>query len=287
MQEYVSGYVRVSTTRQSVERQIRNILEYDSRAKIYKETHKRYDLVNRVEFKKLIRDIKKLAREGNKVTLIADAVDRFGSDDDCFAIYLQLYKLGVDLVFLKEPYANTEYIKRRLTMSKLPRTNSNVDFILEGVEKYLEEMVFLEVKAAFKRSQIEIDNIKLRVIDGIKTARLHGKQIGRTPLDKTVLPPEFFEKYEIWKKGDITKTQFALDMNWSRPKLDRMIKLSQERCITSKEILIKKYILKYHKDFDGSLDDTTIMKNLKLSRSSFYKYKKILKEEISACEVIK
>ena len=280
MQEYSFGYARISSNRQSIERQIRNILEYDPKAIIYKETHKRYDLEGRIEFKKLIRRAKKLVKEGNRVKLIFDAVDRFGSNDDCFAIYLQLYNLGVNMVFLKESYVNTDYIKSRLDASKLPRVNNEVDFILEGVEKYLERVVFQEVKNAFKQSQLEIDNLKLRVIDGIETARLNGRQIGRPPLDKSMLPPEFFDKYELWKQGKLTKTQFALDMGWSRPKLNRMIELSKKRYITSKEVLAKKYILRYHKEFNGYMSNNKVINNLKISRGTFFKYKRLLKEEI-------
>ena len=48
---------------------------------------------------------------------------------------------------------------------------------------------------------------------------------------------------------------------------------------TQKSILSKQYILDNSKDFNGTLTDIEIIKQLSLSRNSFYKYKKELKEE--------
>ena len=41
----------------------------------------------------------------------------------------------------------------------------------------------------------------------------------------------------------------------------------------------KESILKYSKDFNGSLDDTEVMKLSGLSRNTYYKYKKELRSE--------
>ena len=47
---------------------------------------------------------------------------------------------------------------------------------------------------------------------------------------------------------------------------------------TKKSIKAKEDIIKYSKDFKGSLADVDVMKLIGISRNSFYKYKKELKE---------
>ena len=47
---------------------------------------------------------------------------------------------------------------------------------------------------------------------------------------------------------------------------------------TKKSIAAKKEILKHSKDFSGTLSDTDTMKIVGLSRNTYYKYKKELKQ---------
>jgi DNA invertase Pin-like site-specific DNA recombinase len=47
---------------------------------------------------------------------------------------------------------------------------------------------------------------------------------------------------------------------------------------TKKSIKAKELILKYSKDFDGTLKDTEVMKLTELSRNTYYKYKAELAE---------
>lgn len=48
---------------------------------------------------------------------------------------------------------------------------------------------------------------------------------------------------------------------------------------TKKSIESKQYIMNNSKDFNGSMTDAEIIERLSLSRNTFYKYKKELKEE--------
>ena len=47
-----------------------------------------------------------------------------------------------------------------------------------------------------------------------------------------------------------------------------------------KSILAKEYIQKYSKDFDGTFSDVVIMEMIPVSRKTYYKYKKELKEKL-------
>lgn len=48
---------------------------------------------------------------------------------------------------------------------------------------------------------------------------------------------------------------------------------------TKKSIMAKEQIIKYSKDFQGTLKDTEVIKLIGISRNSYYKYKKELQEE--------
>lgn len=50
--------------------------------------------------------------------------------------------------------------------------------------------------------------------------------------------------------------------------------------LTSKGLKCKAYIRKYSKDFNGSLTDKEVMKLVGISRVTYYKYKKIVGQEV-------
>lgn len=52
-----------------------------------------------------------------------------------------------------------------------------------------------------------------------------------------------------------------------------------QRLTTKKSVLMKKQILQLSKDFNGSLPDTELMKELGIARNTYYKYKRELRKE--------
>lgn len=50
---------------------------------------------------------------------------------------------------------------------------------------------------------------------------------------------------------------------------------------TKKEVLSKPEILKYSKDFNGSMNDAELIKKLNIARNTFYRYKKEIKETLT------
>lgn len=55
----------------------------------------------------------------------------------------------------------------------------SVDLILEGVNRYLMELAKEQIRLAFVQSEKEVSDLHQRTKEGIATARLNGKQIGR------------------------------------------------------------------------------------------------------------
>lgn len=229
----IYGYCRVSTSRQSIEHQERNIIVAYPNAKIMKETYTGTKVVGREVFNKILKNIKK------DDILVFDSVSRMSRNaEEGFQLYKGLFNKGVELVFLKEPHINTETYKLALT-NGLELTGTNIDYLIEGINKYLLALAEEQIKLAFEQSEKEVKDLQQRTKEGIETARRKGKQIG------------------------IVKGQ---------------------KLTTKKSLEAKEKIRKYSRDFQGMLQDKEVIELCKISRNSYYKYKKELMNETSKIE---
>ena len=166
------GYCRISRPKQSIERQIRNIKAQYQDSVIVQEVFTRTRM-DRRQWQLLMKRVK----AGD--TIIFDSVSRMsGNAEEGFAAYEELFNRGVNLVFLKEPHINTDTYKKALE-NNVQLTGSNVDYILEGVNRYLMELAKEQIRIAFEQSEKEVEDLHQRTREGIETARLNGKQIGR------------------------------------------------------------------------------------------------------------
>lgn len=92
----IYGYCRISTAKQSIDRQIRNIKAEYPTAHIVQEAYTGTSIL-RPEWNKLYR----LLKEGD--TVVFDSVSRMSRNaEDGFSLYEALYHKGIRLVFLKE-----------------------------------------------------------------------------------------------------------------------------------------------------------------------------------------
>ena len=89
------GVARISTKKQNIERQVRNILAQYPNAHIIKETYTGTKLEGRKEFESLL----KIIKDGD--TIIFDSVSRMSrnSDEGC-ALYEELFNKNINLIFL-------------------------------------------------------------------------------------------------------------------------------------------------------------------------------------------
>lgn len=195
------GYCRISRAKQSIERQIRNIKAEYPEALIIQEVFTRTRL-DRKEWPKLYKAVK----AGD--TIVFDSVSRMsGNADEGFTAYEELYNRGVKLVFLKEPHINTDTYKQALE-SNVKLTGGNVDFILEGVNKYLMALAKEQIKLAFQQSEKEVEDLHQRTREGMETARLNGKQIGqkegaKLTTKKSISTKELILKHSIDFNGTL------------------------------------------------------------------------------------
>lgn len=223
----IYGYCRISTKQQNIERQVRNIKANFENAIIFQEAYTG-TTTDRPKWNKLYKKIK----AGD--TIVFDSVSRMSRNaDEGFTLYEELYNKEIELVFLKEPHIDTATYKKAI-QTNIAMTNTSVDYILEGINKYLMALAKEQIRLAFHQAEKEVTDLHQRTKEGIQTARLNGKQIGQ-------------------KKGNTL--------------------------ITKKSVEMKKQIIKYSKDFGGTLNDTDCIKLLGIARNSYYKYKKELKTD--------
>lgn len=167
----IYGYCRISRRTMNIERQERNIKAEYPEAVIIKEAYTGRSMM-RPAWQKLYNKVE------SGSTIVFDSVSRMSrTAEEGFKAYEELYNRGVNLVFLKEPHINTDVYKMALS-NTIGLTGGNVDFILEGVNKYLMELAKEQVKISFNQAEKEVSDLRLRTVEGLETARLNGKQIG-------------------------------------------------------------------------------------------------------------
>ena len=80
-------------------------------------------------------------------------------------------------------------------------TGTNVDFILEGINKYLLSLAKEQIRIAFEQAEKEVLDLHQRTSEGIKTTKLNGKQIGRIKGNKYITKKETAAKEIILKNS--------------------------------------------------------------------------------------
>ena len=211
----VYGYARVSTPKQNIDRQLRNIRQYYAKAVIYTECYTG-TTSDRKEWKRLMRTIK------GGDTIIFDSVSRMSRNaEEGFQDFEQLYSKGIHLIFLKEPHVNTEVFRQAIS-NQVAMTGTTVDLILEGVNKYLLEVARQQIRLAYEQSEKEVLDLRQRTKEGLETARRNGQVLGR-PAGRTYETQKSKEK-----KQDILKLSRAFNGTFSDAEVMRFTGLARK-----------------------------------------------------------
>ncbi len=195
------GYCRISTPKQNIDRQERNILEVYPAAHIIKEVYTGTKTTGRKEWNKLYKVVKQEAAAGKEIIIIFDSVSRMSRNaDEGFQLYEELFNLGISLVFLKEPHINTDTYKNAIK-TKVQMTGTNADILLKAINEYLMTLAKEQIRIAFEQAEKEVLDLHQRTSEGIKTAKLNGKQIGRIKGNKYTTKKETAAKEIILKNS--------------------------------------------------------------------------------------
>ena len=109
---------------------------------------------------------------------------------------------------MKEPHINTATFKTAIETA-IPLTGTNIDFILEGVNKYLLALAKEQIIIAFNQAEKEVKDLHQRVAEGLITAKLNGKQIGlkegtKLTTKKSIVAKEIILKHSKDFNGTLT-----------------------------------------------------------------------------------
>ena len=247
----VYGYCRISTQKQNIERQVRNIIKFFPDAMIIQETFTGSKFQGRKELDKLVKSVK----SGD--TIIFDSVSRMSRNaDDGFKLYQELYNNGVELIFLKEPHINTSTYRKTLQEKKISlnlnsgdeATNALIKSILDALNDYVLTLAHRQIQLAFEQSQKEVEDLHQRTREGIETARRNGKQIGQ----------KFGSKLNIKKKFPVQQ----LILKYSRDFRD----INSDREVIA--------------IINMTADPNEKSRKLHVSPNTYYKYKSELKSRL-------
>lgn len=246
------GYCRISTTKQSLERQ-RDIIRqlYPDAILIEdKTTGRSFD---RPGWTKLLKAIKP------DDTIVFDEVSRMSRDaDEGFAVYEDLYKRGINLVFIAEPHMNTSEYRDALQKSVSVNVQSGdtatdnlVSAIMDALNKFMLAKVKSDIRKSFEKAQAEVDHNSRRTSKGLKTIQTHNEEL-------RILYPDTYKDH---------------------PEYRQIGQVSGVKLTTKKSIAAKAIIKKHSKDFGGSLSDPEVITLAGISRNSYYKYKAELRQD--------
>lgn len=200
------GYCRISTSKQSIDRQRRNIKAAWPHAILVEEVYTGTKVAGRERWKRLV----SMVKSGD--TIVFDSVSRMSRNaDEGIAQYFDFFDAGVNLVFLKEPYINSDTYRQAM-QSTVPMTGTDVDLILAGVNQYLLRLAQEQIRIAFEQSEKEVSDLHQRTKEGIETARLSGKQIGmqrgrKLTTQKSVLAKRIIKQHCKDFGGSLTDAQ--------------------------------------------------------------------------------
>ena len=230
MEKLIVGYARVSTPTQRLNRQVDNLKKAYEDITVIAESGSGKDQ-NRPKWKKIMES----CRQGKISKLVFDEVSRFGRNtDEAIAQYKELFELGVELEFLKEPHINSEVFRQAkekkisIDTSSMDNETANlINAVISGLNEYLMSVAEKQIFLAFEHAERERQLLSQRTSEGLKQAKLLGSKVGRQ---------------------------------------------SGEKIITKKSIKTKKFIRDHYGLLGGELTATQCIHAMQISKSTFYRY---------------
>lgn len=244
------GYCGISTAKQNIERQVRNIVSFYPNATVVKETFTGTKFQGRKELDKMLKKV----RTGD--TIVFDSVSRMSRNaEEGFQLYEELYNKDVNLVFLKEPHINTDTYKQAIDKQLQLQvdtgdkdTNELMNSIISALNKYILSLAKKQIVLAFEQAEKEVQDLHQRTKEGIETARREGKQIGQKQGAILTVKKAIYAKVVILKHnktfgGGLSDSETQTQAQISRNSLYRYKReLTEEIEQTSFDMVLAKYL---------------------------------------------
>lgn len=237
MAKRIYSYIRVSTPKQSLERQRRNINAYlKGESSIQFEDQYTGTSMNRPEFDRLVKAVDRDIAKGDNVIIIFDSVSRMSRNAaEGVEQYFEWYNKGVALIFLNERYIDTEVFKAAMQkqIASVSETGDKptdklINSIITALEDYQSDLAIRQIELAFSQSQKEVDDLRVRTSQGM-TAKGAGAKISKARQGQTFTTIKGYElRIAILKElkmfgGVLNHSQFAKQHDISRMTLYRYL----------------------------------------------------------------
>ena len=174
----IYGYARVSSKEQNLDRQIKELKEFNKDIILFADKESGKDF-NRKEYEIL----KRIADNGD--TIVVKEMDRLGRNKEMIKEELEYYKnKGVRVIILD-----------------IPTTKMDLSNMEEGIAKEMLKMINnILVEVLSTMAEQERKKIKQRQREGIATAKNKGVKFGRPSIE---IDDNFKNIYKQWKDGKI------------------------------------------------------------------------------------
>lgn len=172
----IYGYVRISTKKQSLERQIKNLKKFNSNILIFNEVFTGTKILERKVYSKLKKELK----AGD--ILVFDSVSRMSRNaDEGVKEYFELMEQGIELIFLKERYIDTSVYKEQIENNNNLNTDDKDlnNTIIKGIKEYLKLVAIKQIRIAFEQSEKEVQDLKIRTKEALLNKKAQGLILGR------------------------------------------------------------------------------------------------------------
>lgn len=190
------GYIRVSTKKQSLERQIQNVSRAYPDAKLYsdKYTGTKSD---RPAWQMLLKKV----RKGD--TIVFDSVSRMSRNSaEGWKTYKDLYDKGINLIFVKEPFVNTDQYRQAMAVSLPEVEDSALQPMMDGIQKTLMLLAERQFISAFDQAEKEVQDLRQRTKEGMQReeVQIKLKESAKAKTGRTLTTKKSMEMKEKIRK---------------------------------------------------------------------------------------
>lgn len=195
----------------------------------------------KIEGRKELDRLLKVIKPGD--TIVFDSASRMSRNAaEAIELYEKLFNDNINLVFLKEPHINTSTYRKALDNQIEINLNTGNAATDNFIQGIIEALNRYTIDLAKEQIKLVFDQAQ-KEVDDLHTRTAEG-----------ILTAKLKGKQIGQPKG---------------------AKLTTKKSIAAKEI-----IKKHSKDFNGTLTDEEVIKLAQISRNSFYKYKREIREEM-------
>ena len=196
----------------------------------------------KIEGRKELDKLLKVLKAGD--TVIFDSASRMSrNEEEAIQLYEELFNKNITLIFLKEPHINTEVYKRAL--------ENQIQVNLNTGNKATDDFI-TGIIEALNKSTIDLAKEQIRLVFS-----------------------------QAQKEVDDLHTRTAEGLINAKLNGKQIGQPKGAKLTTKKSVQAKELIKKFSQDFDGSLEDSDVIKLAGISKNTYYKYKREIREEIA------